>query len=415
MKKFTIFIYILILIAACVVQAEPQRLTMETVSNPELLLEYLRSPTFDLTNNTITFANAGVVKNTTNGSIIIGEASELLSFAFSENAITMSSSTGVTAIDWGAIAPTFKGNTVFGVDATGVDVTLYADTTGDLWLWDQSDEALEGVGVQLHLDDDTDLQFGTDKDFTVESDTAKTLEFIPLVVDSTAAINIGIDAAGADLKLFGETTGEYLLWDASGDDLIGNYDTTIFTQTGAAANQFKVDATGAIAGYAIVFETTDGGVQINADGADNGDISIDAADDATLTTGGDLTLAVTGTVSAGGSAITNHKVPFEAVTAETNVLAAAETGLVSCVVYTGTHTTTLPQAAAGLIFTVIDGSATAADDVIVDVQAGDNIAGDTNGDGIICTDDVLGSSVTLVAVSATRWIIIESTGTWAQQ
>ena len=48
--------------------------------------------------------------------------------------------------------------------------------------------------------------------------------------------------------------------------------------------QFKVDTTGVIAGFAIVLETTDGGVQINADGAANGDITIDAADVFTLIT-----------------------------------------------------------------------------------------------------------------------------------
>ena len=70
---------------------------------------------------------------------------------------------------------------------------------------------------------------------------------------------------------------------------------------------------------------------------------------------------------------------------------------------------------AGLIFTVIDNSATAADDVIVDIQAGDNIEGDTNGDGLICTDDAVGSSVILLAVSSTRWVVLSTTGTWTAQ
>lgn len=56
------------------------------------------------------------------------------------------------------------------------------------------------------------------------------------------------------------------------------------TTAGAMANQFKVDATGVVAGYAIVLETTDGGLQINADGAVNGDITVDAANVLTLIT-----------------------------------------------------------------------------------------------------------------------------------
>lgn len=221
------------------------------------------------------------------------------------------------------------------------------------------------------------------------------------------AIGLVTTAGGINIAMSGGAAGE--------DFEITTATSIDFSSSEAAADQFKMDATGIIAGYAINFETTDGGILLNADGVSNGDISIDAADDLTLTAAGDLTLAVTGTVSAGGKAITNRIVPFEEVTAGTNVLTAAESGLVSCVVYTGTHTTTLPQAAAGLVFTVIDGSGTAADDVIVDIQAGDNIAGDTNGDGLICTDDVIGSSITLVAVSATRWIVISSTGTWTAQ
>ena len=57
----------------------------------------------------------------------------------------------------------------------------------------------------------------------------------------------------------------------------------LVTPSEAAAGQFKVDATGTVAGFAIVLETTNGGVQINADDASNGDITIDAADILTLT------------------------------------------------------------------------------------------------------------------------------------
>jgi len=95
----------------------------------------------------------------------------------------------------------------------------------------------------------------------------------------------------------------------------------------AAADQFKIDAQGAVAGNAINLETTDGGILLNADGAENGDIGIDAADDLTLTAAGDMTLAVTGTVSAGGSPLTNWLQNTEVVTAA-NTITAAECGKV---------------------------------------------------------------------------------------
>lgn len=91
-----------------------------------------------------------------------------------------------------------------------------------------------------------------------------------------------------------------------GDDLAVNPGGKVtVTTTEAVADQFKVDATGAVAGFATVLETTDGGIQLNADGAANGDISIDSADDMTLTVGGDFAFAVTGALSLGDSAVTN--------------------------------------------------------------------------------------------------------------
>ena len=173
---------------------------------------------------------------------------------------------------------------------------------------------------------------------------------------------------------------------------------------------------GVVAGD-VVF---DGTYDIQWDDSEN---TLEVLDDATIAvgTGDDFTMTHDGTTTTlsgdvtWANTISGQKVPFEAVTASTNVLTAAESGLVTTVTYTGSHTTTLPQAAAGLTFTVIDNSATAADDVIVDIQAGDNIEGDSNGDGLICTDDAVGSSVTLVAVSATRWVVLSTTGTWAAQ
>lgn len=53
----------------------------------------------------------------------------------------------------------------------------------------------------------------------------------------------------------------------------------------AAANQIRLNAAGTVAGNAVVLETTDGGIQLNADGGTNGDITIDAADVISLVAG----------------------------------------------------------------------------------------------------------------------------------
>jgi hypothetical protein len=293
---------------------------------------------------------------------------------------------------------------------TGFDITYYFETAGQF----RSDYDADFI----NLTDDMDLRFGTgasaDGDFQISSSSANLLT-IGQVVAGTGSIAIGADDAGLDVKFFGDTASQYLLWDTSEDTLTSSCGNISFTTVDAEADGFKVDATGAVAGDAINLETTDGGIMLNADGNANGDIELNSADDMIITSAGDTTITTTGTLSLGGSQVTNTLVALETVTTQTNAVAATESGTVYNVVYTGTHTTTLPQAAPGLIFTIIDGSSTAADDVIVDIQAGDNIEGDTNGDGIQCVTDEEGSSITLVAITSTRWIVLSTTGTWAAQ
>lgn len=317
-------------------------------------------------------------------------------------------------------ATSLGGNTTFGINGTGVDVTFFSDTTGDWAIWDMSADSLLFVGSIIGLDDDSDLKFGTDNDWAIDCDTAKTLDLIPAVTDETAIINIGADTAGADLKLFGATTGEYFLWDASGDDLIANLDSVLMTTTGAAANQFKVDATGTIAGYGIVFETTDGGVQINADGASNGDITIDAADDITLTAASDLVLAVTGNIT--GDALFTGE-----VTGKKNIITTTTTPVAVTAVNTGSVYVsygvaagaancvfTLPTCAAGLTYTFVDANSTADDDLWITANTGDKINGGTAAKSFKNTGDVYGAGCTVVGIDDENWIAIPGAiGTFA--
>ena len=296
-----------------------------------------------------------------------------------------------------------------------IDVAHYGNTATNIAKFNANTSTLELNGYDLQLQDGDLAAFGDGDDWTISSSTAKTLDLLGASSDETDIINVGADTDGSDLKLFGATTGEYWLWDASADSILPNCGNALFTMTDAEANQFKVDATGTVAGDAIVLETTDGGVQINADGASNGDIDIDAADDKTITAAGDLTLAITGTVSAGGAAITNQLASWEEITAQTDTITAAESGKIIVGDYTGTQTLTLPDAAAGLIFTFVDSSATAGDDLVIDCQAADTIDGDSAGDAIESVTDALNQSVTLIAIDGTQWITVHTTGTWGQQ
>jgi len=180
-------------------------------------------------------------------------------------------------------AQTILGPTTFGVSGTGVDILWYTDTAGDFVLFDQNGQtngAIISEDVTINLRDSTILSFGDgaggtgDGDVTISSSSANLLT-IGQTVAGTGSVAVGANDAGLDWTFYGDTTSQYLMWDTSEDTLTGNLGNVLFTTVDAEVNQFKVDATGIGAGNVIVLETTDGGVQINADGAENGDIGCD--------------------------------------------------------------------------------------------------------------------------------------------
>jgi hypothetical protein len=81
-------------------------------------------------------------------------------------------------------------------------------------------------------------------------------------------------------------------------------------------------------------------------------------------------------------------------------------------------TVTLPTAVAGMSMCVVDTGS--AHDVIIDVQATDNIAllgaPDTNGQGITnASGSSAGDYACVVAYAANKWLVMQRQGTWAQQ
>jgi len=242
---------------------------------------------------------------------------------------------GQTVAGTGAIA--------WGVDGAGLDNTFYGDTASAKMLWDTSaDQLVVSGGAQISLNDDVELLFGTGAsnagDFSITGSSSPLLT-IDVVTPGSGEIAIGNDANDVPLKWYAETASDWVYFNADevefedvvlqlmddteiqlgdGDDAIIRYDETtddnleivvassgmsivaddfITTTDGASANQFKVDATGTIAdasGDAIVFETTSGGILLDANNASNGDIGLDAEDDLRLTSGGDMILTIGG-------------------------------------------------------------------------------------------------------------------------
>jgi hypothetical protein len=223
------------------------------------------------------------------------------------------------------------------------------------------------------------------------------------VVAETGDVQIGADNLGIDFKVHGATTGEYFWWDASEDSILPNCGNALFTLTDAEVDQFKVDATGTVVGDAINLETTDGGIMLNADGGSNGDIELNSADDMIITSAGDTTITTTGTLSVAGSQITNQLLAPILDVNDITLTAAQSGSVVICTMTSAAATVTLPDAAAGLWYIIIDANPTAGRDLSVDPQAADKINGDTAGQKITSVNDRDGEAIFICAYDGTDW------------
>ncbi len=98
---------------------------------------------------------------------------------------------------------------------TNFDEVIYGDTATDYIYYDTSAELCYFEGFDLRFNDGDFLKFGDDSDWTFDSSTTKILDIVPLTTDETSAIYIGADEAGADVKMFAATSGDYAEFDAS--------------------------------------------------------------------------------------------------------------------------------------------------------------------------------------------------------
>ena len=327
------------------------------------------------------------------------------------------------------------GSVAFSADGEGMDVKFYGDTASSFMLWDengQTNGALVFDAADIALGDGDLLYFGDSIDFSMTA-TNTAFTFGSLTTDESGIYSFGADTDGDDVKIFGATTGEYWLWDASADSILPVCGNALYTMTDAEANQFKVNATGAVAGIAIQLETTSGGIHLLADHADNGDITLDAEDDIILTTTGALTITNTDaatisgalTVSGatglngavlgdGGDSLYGFRKEIEVEAGTSEAVLATDSGKVFVTTAAaGATTYTLPTAVAGYIYTFVDVSATAGDDLIIQAAAGDTINGGTAEKRYQCVTDSVPQSVTLVAVDSEKWVVVAEVGTWA--
>lgn len=270
-----------------------------------------------------------------------------------------------------AVAASDETPFAIGSTADGFDITYAFETAGQF--------RTDYDGDFINLTDDMDLRFGTgassDGDFQISSSSANLLT-IGQIVAGTGSVAFGVDDAGLDVKLFGDTASAYWLWDTSEDTMTVVGGNATITTDDAEADQFKVDATGAVAGDAINFETTDGGIMLNADGAANGDIELNSADDLIITSAGKVTITNTEAVTVSGTLtpVAVNIVDAPITDAASVTLTAATSGKIHPIGDLTQNTTIdLPAEADGLNYEFwYTGGAAEAHDHIIDAEANAN-------------------------------------------
>lgn len=261
--------------------------------------------------------------------------------------------------------------------AAGEDITI-TNTGGSMFL-----TATENVADAMYLR----VNGGTTETLKIHADQGTAADSIELLSD----------VGGIDI------TAETL---ASGDINIDANDTITITAAGLTSTSIAMNADGAAGG--ISFDTDDGAISIVADGATTGDIAIDSEDDMTITAGGDLTYAVTGTLSIGGAVPTYHRYWTENVVANAT-LVTTDSGKTFIVDGNAVDVTlTLPSVAAGddgCFFHIVDNNEVAASDVSIIRADADTINASANAfssDGA----DELPCSITIVYDhSNTDWVV----------
>lgn len=155
---------------------------------------------------------------------------------------------------------------------------------------------LAGLGGAQHLADNIKLGFGTGAGGV--ADIGVTWNGTKLVISqltANSAIDIGVDDAGIDLKLYGDTAGAYMLWDQSANSLIlaggaplvaGNASFTKITLAGPEVNTKGADtaAAGSATGDAGVLPARTSNVYTATGADDTKGVRIHADDDVAGTT-----------------------------------------------------------------------------------------------------------------------------------
>ena len=167
------------------------------VKNNELLV----ATQTDGSSNFIKLTNTTDSTSNTTGSIITAGGMGIAKNLFVGTNLDVAGTTNLDAIDIdGAVQ--IDATVTVGVNDTGYDVKFFGATTGKSLVWDESADSLIVTG--------TTTLVGTTNLDAVDIDGVTQID---------AAVTVGVDDTGHDVKFFGATASRHMEWDESADQL----------------------------------------------------------------------------------------------------------------------------------------------------------------------------------------------------
>jgi hypothetical protein len=246
----------------------------------------------------ITLANGLTIDNAVNNTLEWNENSEEIKWTFGSNSLDMTSTSGVVTFGlFDGSAATLNSTSDGAADDFTVSLTGATDSSLILSSTGTAADALQIRASAGGID--------------ILASGAATGEDIDIVATGSS-VNVTSTEAAADAIAISASAGGIDITSAAtyDIDLTATGGTVKVIASETAADQFKVDAQGAVAGNAINLETTDGGILLNADGATGGDITLDAADDLTLTAAGAVAVTGVPTITLNGAVALNTVATF---------------------------------------------------------------------------------------------------------
>lgn len=320
------------------------------------------NPSSDFVTNINTGTSTGAINigNSAAGAIAIDSTSTLVVTADASIDIQTADTSGDIDVD------ATDGSVIIDAGEAGVEDAIVIVTTG----------AASGIDITSLHDIDITTTGTTGEDITI-TNTGGTI-ILNASEDVTDAIDINASAGGIDIDATGE----------AGQDIV-------ITNTGGSVGLSASEADAA----AISIQATAGGIDIDAIGASAGDMTVNVGDDLTITTTGNAAFVTTGSLSLGSI---SYKSYINIVATHASI-SAGQTGVTFVTTAAaGSQFLELPTAAAGLVYTFIDISAT----------AGDSIEGEVVDAWIHEVGDALPANITLLAVNTGSWVVLSKDGTW---